>query len=444
MAAIDKSIYEEIFIESVDRKRTVDIRSGVISIDYYEDIFSPVITAKIRVVNTGDSIQGRDERGNIDGPMQAIYNGLPLRGGERVSMKIKGNSSINPGINFSTNPKNYLYVSAITDVFSETNRESFLLHLTSREAITNETSRIGRKYPTSFTIDASVKDILYTYLKASKVGQIDKSKNKYGFIGNMKKPFTVLVWLASKAVPVSSKDSTAGFLFYQTKDGFQFRSIDNLITQQHVATYEYTQVNKSKNERNNDFFILRYSTDKNQNLIEKLRLGTYSSTRIYFNPLTFGFTEPKTGKFTMNNYSSGVKNLGKKINKENAFLPDNLSELPTRILTQVMDLGTLDPNVSITENADPSEYQSQSLMRYNSLLTQSLSIVVPSNTNLRAGDIIMCKFPKITRQNTDSYDDQQSGLYMIKELCHHFDTDASYTSMKLVRDTFGMYGTNNK
>ena len=39
MAAIDKSIYEEIFIESVDRKRTVDIRSGVISIDYYEDIF---------------------------------------------------------------------------------------------------------------------------------------------------------------------------------------------------------------------------------------------------------------------------------------------------------------------------------------------------------------------------------------------------------------------
>ena len=432
MAAIDKSIYEEIFIESVDKKRTVDIRNGIVSIDYYEDIFSPVITAKIRVVNTGDSINN-----------QSIYNGLPLRGGERLCLKIKGNSSSNPGLNFS-NPKNYLYVSAITDVFSETNRESFLLHLTSREAITNETSRVGRKYPTSFTIDSSVKDILYTYLKASKVGQIDKSQNKYGFIGNLKKPFTVLIWLASKAVPVSSKDSTAGFLFYQTKDGFQFRSIDNLITQPNSATYEYTQVNKSKTERNNDFYILRYSTDKNQNLIEKLRLGTYSSTRIYFNPLKFGFTEPKTGKFTMDNYSSGVKNLGKKINKENSFLPDNLSELPTRILTQVMDLGTLDTDVSVKENADPSEYQSQSLMRYNSLLTQTLSVVVPSNTNLRAGDIIMCKFPKITRQSVDSYDDQQSGLYMIKELCHHFDSDASYTSMKLVRDTFGMYGTNNK
>jgi hypothetical protein len=49
-----------------------------------------VITAKIRVVNTGESIEG-----------QSIYNGLPLRGGERVSIKIKGNSSTNPGINLT-------------------------------------------------------------------------------------------------------------------------------------------------------------------------------------------------------------------------------------------------------------------------------------------------------------------------------------------------------
>ena len=33
--------------------------------------------------------------------------------------------------------------------------------------------------------------------------------------------------------------------------------------------------------------------------------------------------------------------------------------------------------------------------------------------------------------------EQISGLYMIKELCHHFDTEASYTSMLLVRDTIG-------
>ena len=41
MAAINKSIYEELILESNDQKRTIDIRQGTVSIDYYEDIFSP-------------------------------------------------------------------------------------------------------------------------------------------------------------------------------------------------------------------------------------------------------------------------------------------------------------------------------------------------------------------------------------------------------------------
>ena len=52
MPASDASLYEELILESNDRSRSVDIKLGTISIDYYEDIFSPTITAKIRVVNT--------------------------------------------------------------------------------------------------------------------------------------------------------------------------------------------------------------------------------------------------------------------------------------------------------------------------------------------------------------------------------------------------------
>ena len=68
----------------------------------------------------------------------------------------------------------------------------------------------------------------------------------------------------------------------------------------------------------------------------------------------------------------------------------------------------------------------------------------PSNTNLKAGDVIKCLLPKISRGDKNEVDQDQSGLYMIKELCHHFDTDGSYTSLKLIRDTFGLHGTNNK
>ena len=449
MAAINKSIYEELTIESNDQKRTADIRQGAVAIDYYEDIFSPTITAKIRIVNTGDAIQAPDKEGNPDGEKQSIYNGLPLRGGERVSLKIKGNSPKNPGLDFASNEKDYLYVSSITDIVTESQRETFLLNLTSREAITNETSRVGKKYKTSSTIDASVTDILKNYLKTEKIGKIDKTQNKYGFIGNLRKPFTVLVWLASKGVPAEiSGDATAGFVFYQTKEGFQFRSIDSLISQKpdKIPTYTYTQVNQTGFERDNDFKILSYKTERNQNLLEKLRLGSYASYRIFYNPLTFEFTDPQKGTFTTDDYVSGVKNLGQKLELPKISNSSNidLGHIPTRFLTQVLDIGTMEKDVSTDINSDPFKYQSQAIMRYNMLFTQTLSIIVPSNTNLKAGDIIECKFPKISKANKDEYDKDQSGLYMIKELCHHFDTDASYTSMKLIRDTFGAHGTNDK
>ena len=440
--SIKKSIYEELILESNDQKRTVDIRTGTVSIDYYEDIFSPTITVKIQVGNTGDSIQAQDNEGNATGKFQSIYNGLPLRGGERVSLKIAGNSGTNPGLDFATDEKDYLYVSSIANVISESQREFFELNLVSREAITNETVRVPKKFPTGQSISDSAESIIKEYLKTDKIDKIDKTQNKYGFIGNLRKPFTVLVWLASKGVPdTSKKDATAGYVFYQTQDGFNFRSIDKLISQEPKAEYIYSDVNQSGNERNNDFNILQYTTNRNQNLIEKLRLGTYSSYRVVYDPLNFTFN---ASTFKLENYAGESANLGRILELPEISNSSNekLGDLPTRIITQVLDIGTIEKDVSKEENADPLKYQAQAIMRYNILFTQTLSMTVPSNTNLRAGDIITCNFPKISREDGSIYDDEQSGLYMIKELCHHFDTEGSYTSMTLLRDTFGRYGTN--
>ena len=445
-----KSTYEKAFIESNDQKRTVDIKGGIVAFDYYEDILSPTITARLRVVNDGNSIKPPDREGNPDGSNQSIYNGLPLRGGERVSIKVAANSDKNQPLDFSK-PEDYFYVSSITDVISDSMQESFLLNLTSREAITNETTRVTKKYPTSSTIDTSVRSILEQVLKTKKIGTLDKTQNKYGFIGNLRKPFTVLVWLAAKAVPGdSSGGGTAGFVFYQTQKGFHFRSIDGLMGQESKATYTLSGAQESYDtsgeKQNSDFNILNFQTNKNQNLIEKLRLGTYSSYRMFYNPLTFEFTDPQKGLFKLEDYVGKAKNLGDKLKLPKISGADgkDLGDVPTRIITQCLDIGTMEKDVSTDENADPFKYQSQSLMRYNVLFTQSVDMLIPLNTNLSAGDIITCQFPKISSGDKEEYDQEQSGLYMIKELCHHYDAESSYTSMKLIRDTFGRYGANNK
>ena len=209
MSAANPASYEQITIESNDQERTADLRMGTVAFDYYEDIFSPTITARVRVINTGDSMSPKDatESKKTDGAKQSIYNGLPLRGGERVIIKIldKGKSysgGEKDGIDFASDVKKYMYVSSITDVISETQRESFLLNLVSREAITNETTRVFRKY--TGLISESVKSIVGEKL-ASKIGEknVNGSSNKYSFIGNNRKPFSILTWLASKAVPIS-------------------------------------------------------------------------------------------------------------------------------------------------------------------------------------------------------------------------------------------------
>ena len=238
MAAINKSIYEKFVIESADGSRSVDISSGVIAFTYFENIFSPALTARAIVVNTGNTIVGEN------GQMQTVFNGLPIRGGERVLIKIAGNSKVNKdGLDFSDRPSRYFYVGSVTNVLIDEGTESFTLNLVSRETITNETVKVGKKFPTSQKISDTVENILKKYIKTDKEIIVDETQNPYGFIGNMKKPFTLITWLASKSVPAkgAAKDSSAGFLFYENKYGFNFRSIDNLIEEDPFPkTYKFT------------------------------------------------------------------------------------------------------------------------------------------------------------------------------------------------------------
>ena len=441
MAAVDASIYEKFIVESADGGRTVDIRQGVVGFVYYENILAPSITATVVVVNTGGTIRGEN------GKMQGIYNGLPLRGGERVIIKIAGNSKSNDGLDFSKNVTQYFYVASIQNVDVSAEKELFTLHLVSRESITNQTIRVGRKFPTSQTISDSVSDIIKDYLKSNKFGTIDQTQNKYGFIGNLKKPFSVITWLASKSVAYNGpgKDSTAGFLFYETQEGFNFRSIDNLINQDpFIEDYTYSPGVVKFDDPSKDFKIIKYSIDRNQDLMGKLQRGAYSSERYYINPVSF---KPDIRHFKSTDYmgDDGINNLGnEKITLPSIDDDKSLGDLPTRIFVGMLDVGTVEKtttdkgwNDPVERNADPAKTQAQSMMRYNQLMSQIVEITIPLNTNLNAGGVIRCIFPSIDRSKRKSPDIQSSGLYMIRELAHYFDNKGSYTKLKIVRDSSG-------
>ena len=443
MGAINPAIYEDMEISAettTGTPKTIDLKLGVVSFNYYEDLFSPCLTAQLLIVSSGGATQTDVKDGESGETIENVYSGLPIRGGERVKIKIKPNTEKNAALEFDT-PEKYFYVSNVSKQFSDGSKEIFTLDLVSREAITNETSRVVKRYPKESKISDHVKTIIQDRLASTIEDEdIDETVNKYGFIGNLKKPFHVLVWLASKSKP---KKGLPGYFFYQTKDGFKFKSIDSLIedgNESEKITYRETNFKPSSVLSDvADFTILQYNVVQNNDLLTKLALGQFSSHIMEFDPLQGTFTTQEQGKFTLDDVTSESINLGETPEVPKLLNDDttqNLGTLPSRLITMVTDRGVLDFEPVTDKNSEPSLWQRQAYMRYQLLFTQVLNMVVPLNTNLSVGNIIFVEFLK-SNMEAKERDRQQSGSYMIKELCHHFDPNQSITSMTLIRDTFG-------
>jgi hypothetical protein len=68
-------------------------------------------------------------------------------------------------------------------------------------------------------------------LGTEKKVDIEETSNNYNFIGNNKKPYYTMNWLSTKAVPdlPDAQGNTAGYFFFETSEGFKFKSIDSLL-----------------------------------------------------------------------------------------------------------------------------------------------------------------------------------------------------------------------
>jgi hypothetical protein len=429
-------------IQSIDGSKTIDLAgsSSILFLDYFEDILSPCITMTVQVMNS-----------------TSLVNVLPIRGGEKVFLSIETAFG-----DFEFDGEESLYVSGVTGMTPDSTAEAFNLNLVSREAITNETARCVRKY--SGSIDQTVTKILKDDLKTNKFksDNIEKTSNNFSFIGNQKKPFHVLTWLCPKSTPATKAygasgtsgkgaegqaKGVSGFLFYENKDGFNFRSIDSLVkdTQvqigsadsENIPTYVYTQITE-ENNLTNEFRVLNYYVEKNNDLLKNLRIGMYSNYTYFYDFYTFAFDSYKY------NLKDEIKNANTLGADANVALSDKLGSSPSRILYRTSDRGVMEVqggdgkekfNISGRDNAD----MAKSYSRYNLLFTQALNMVVPCNVNLKVGSIIKVEFPRVSPSENPEVDDQQSGYYLIKELRHHMEPESMVTSLRLIRDSYGLY-----
>jgi len=423
--------YQSVTIASLDGTKRIDITNSILGIDYYEDILSPCITMTIDLMNA-----------------YSIFNGLPIRGGESVAMEIETVFG-----NFRLDGEKAMFVTKLSGLDAQRKSESFTLHLTSKEALQNETVRCCKKYNNA-NINTHVEDILKKVLQTTKIGKIEQTSNTYSFIGNNKKPFHILTWLGPKSISAHSKSGnsgkeakgTSGFLFYENIDGFNFRSIDSLVSNTQIQNSSSDKENIPKytfdgigaiqaNDLNNNFKILNYNYEKNIDLMKSLRVGMYVNKTYFYNMYT---QELDIYKYRLKD-ELGDKTLG---GNESIAISEQFGDSITRILVRASDHGILDSKGTFAQSGRDNADMAKSFSRYNLLFTQALNMNVPCNINLKAGDIIYAQFPQMESAQTGEVDKEQSGNYLIKELRHHFSPNEMLTSLRLVRDSYGLYGPN--
>ena len=418
-------------------ENSIDLSAGVVDYRYYESVLSNNVTATATVVETGfqeDKGKTGDAPGTIDG--------LPIRGGERTDITVEdtyGNElKLDDG----------LYVNRVRDVDPGTQTDVYFLDFASKEYFANEQTRVRKRYEgkISDNVTTILQDVLQTDMKI----EVDTTAVTYNFIGNEKKPFYTCTWLASKSIPEKVEEAedsdpiggAAGYLFFQTREEFKFKGIDNIFSGESTKKYIYN--NTPGLPEGYDAKVLTYDINRDIDLQENLMLGTYNNRSIFFDYFAFNY---KVVPFNITEQSKKIAIAGK--DGKNDMVAKEFTASPTRLMNHILDVGTLPKG--ITSNAQLEEWRNeressnykaeettvQSIMRYNQIFSIKTQITIPGDFSIKAGDLVTLDVPELKGSPTKELNPESGGIYMVASVCHRVTPGSSLTSLDLVRDSYG-------
>ena len=436
-------LYKSVKITLEDGKnkgKTFEIKDLINGFTYYEDITRPFISANLNINDSGQNLIGSG-RG-------------PITGNELVEIEVLG-----------PDEKQYTYffrVFRVGDRINSGKIQNYNLGLISEEALANPQTRI-RKALTGRP-DEIVRECLGEGgLNTPKDIITDPCLNKKKILPRNLSPFAICAKLQDQSIPFGKggigsgvgaetkdgkySDGTAGFFFYETARGFNFRSIDGLMDIENNMNINNSGANyvKSFGDSAGDEMpetIIDVQFTSEINLMQSLLTGAYSIRCQYY--------DISTGEYKESTYSAN-KSWDKQahLGSQDELTPGQkiLAGRPTRIVSAILDSESY---YSGQDSAIDSDYQDwtpstlpQAISRNYLLNTQGLRIVVPGNLQLVVGDIVKVLLQNMSTQEdrkTENVDQDHSGFYLITSLSRFYDriNKRVTTMLSLKRDSYGL------
>ena len=437
--------------------KMMEITDMILRFDYLESIEQPLVEGKLKLVDTGEN----------------LISTLPLQGFETVKIKVETTSG---------EMEYELKVYKIFNRFATDRYQEYTLGLVPHAALKNESVKVPLTL--SGTPTAVVNRLLTEFLEVPSTKlQLEGSSNKIKFCPGKRTPFAIIKSIQPKTLSQSAKnapsppvtdaskttgstgDSTvgdlkgsAGYFFYENKEGYHFKSIDMLNSLKKnppIATYTQENAQVGGDTR---YKILDIDFDSELDMLVKLRTGAFSSTVAYYNYSTGAYEEYT---YSLKKNFNQMQHLGSQ-----SGLPAGQSELstaPTRIMSVLIDHETWfnDEEIASPEQKDGGKkttaefpdyqkyYTAQSISRMYSLNNQQVRIKVPVNPKLMVGKTVEIRIPHqvpTKHRLANMYDPEHSGVYLISTIDHAYAPKEAqaFTFLTLIRDSYGRPGEGSK
>ena len=407
--------------------KEIDVSQGLTQLLYHESILENSVKISFQFVDTGF-------RKNSNSAGVIEEDDLDLQGGEKVYVELK--DTFDNALRFA-NDDYQLRILRVSNSMDHTQKTAVSIDLCTKEYLQNELEDYYIKKRYDGKISESVTKILTEVLKTPKRLFIEETINNFNFLGHLEKVFRKIVWLAKRSVPnlPGIKGQSAGFFFYETSDGFNFKSIDGLLKQEPKRKLIFN--NTTLLPKGYDAKILNQPTfAPTIDVLQKLRMGTYNNKLV-----TFDLYSNKYEEKTLDaDENTAAELAAKKLPR----IPKEFKSTSRRA-TVLRDTGVLPPGNSLAVQLEQSkelnfeieQILNQSFMRYNQLFAIRTSVTIFADLTLRAGDIVFCDFPEISSKANKIISTKKSGKYLIVDLTHYVSPEgSSFTKLNLVRDSY--------
>jgi hypothetical protein len=407
-----------------------DVTKLLIELSFFEDMYSFVISGYVIL---RDGI-GLVEKLQLSGKEEIQISFGSTKGGSENVNKLLGNLK-----------KYRIYSIPDRKPVGNQNSEFIKIFFCSKELFDSEQIKVVKSYKGK-AIHQIITDILLTQLKVNPnridTQNFEKTIGVYDFIIPTLRPFEAISWLCTYAKPAKTGGQSADMLFFETKDGFQFRSISSIYKDRPYKTYTYNIKNiESQTFEQKITSVLDYQFVKDFDALNEINSGTFINRVMSFDPLN------RSTNFTDFDYT---KDITTRLNKG---APTDISEYKDKA-RGALKLVVSNSNQKFKPTFQNLKQPSQKNLSPDSFIQETvknrtaelalanytiLKIRVPGDTGLTAGSIINFNLPALDYQNNrKQFDKFYSGKYLVTAVRHILQSQGVFqTDLEITKDSSG-------